>query len=86
MNGKKAKMIRRMAEAATVGKPAVSHTTEDQVLSNGNIKRQGGIILGDCTRKTYKKLKREAMKIENLSGLMNRNKGLSLSFLLTEFV
>jgi len=60
MNGKKAKMIRRMARAATVGKPAVCHTTEDQTLKSGSIKRQGAIILGDCTRKAIKSLKRTA--------------------------
>ena len=75
MNGKKAKAIRKTAERATIGKPATYYCNKGKAT-----------VLGDCTRKTYKMLKCEAMKIENLSGLMNRNKGLSLSFLLTEFV
>lgn len=51
MNGKKAKRLRRQAEAETVGKPAVVH-----MINN----KTGQIVLGDCTRKRYKELKRGA--------------------------
>jgi len=57
MNGKKAKALRGIARAATVGLPAVAYEprTRDPVTTRPN-----PILLADCTRKTYKRLKREA--------------------------
>lgn len=48
MNGKKSKMIRKIAEAGTIGKPKVKYFRN----------LEGGIHLGDCTRKFINDLKR----------------------------
>lgn len=51
MNGRKSTRLRRKAEALTVGKPPVSYFRYP-------IGPQ--IRLGDCTRREYKRLKKDA--------------------------
>lgn len=48
MNGRKGKMIRYVAERKTVGLPMVSYKQDGK-----------HIVLAECTRKSYKKLKQE---------------------------
>lgn len=60
MNGKKAKRLRRQAEELTVGKPTVNYLQH---------KKTGQVILGGCTRKVYKFLKKQA-KGENTRGMV----------------
>jgi len=66
MNGKKAKKLRRQAEAETIGKPRVCyineyHEKEVKVAKSGKKKTivSTQVLLGDCTRKRYKELKRQ---------------------------
>lgn len=52
MNGSKAKRLRRQAEADTVGLPSVNYDWKRDARGKRNI------ILIDCTRAVYRKLKK----------------------------
>lgn len=56
MNGKKAKMIRRLAEQITVGLPEVQY--QDKALNPRNPTRRTRFLY-DCGRLAYKNLKRK---------------------------
>ena len=62
MNGKKAKMLRRMAQKHTVGLPDRNYVAEN-VRNRKNkhgdtVFKTGTAVLQDCTRATYKALKK----------------------------
>jgi hypothetical protein len=54
VNGRTAKKLRKKARQETVGKPAVTYKIH-KVTRN--------IMLGECTRAQYKKLKKEAKRL-----------------------
>lgn len=59
MNAKKAKLLRKIARGFTVGDPALSY--EPQYHPNGKevlVYFNNPRLLGRCTRKLYKQLKR----------------------------
>ena len=64
MNGKQAKRLRREAQAMTVGMPDreyhVESMTKRKVVNKFGdaIGETGTVVLGNCTRKAYKLLKR----------------------------
>lgn len=65
MNGKKAKALRRQAKEMTIGLPDREYgfeqtTIRKKKLQSGAVVETGTVVLTDCTRKTYKQLKREA--------------------------
>ena len=69
MNQRKAKMLRRLAERATVGKPNVAynvgkppmfapmHNSLGMLTGHRQVSRGVPTRLADCTRKLYKRLK-----------------------------
>lgn len=64
MRAKVAKRLRREARAATVGLPEKDYAPDQRTLRRkknrqGDEYTTGTIVLSNCTRATYKKLKKE---------------------------
>lgn len=65
MNGKKAKKLRSIAQAATVGLDAVNY------VHDGSKDAVGTIQLGKCTRKLYKLLKKAYKNGSDINGMVS---------------
>lgn len=65
MNGKKAKKLRSIAQAATIGLPNVNY------VHDGDKDEVGSIQLGKCTRKLYKLLKKAYKNGSDLNGMVS---------------
>ena len=60
MNGKLAKRLRRQAEASTIGLPDIKYQLQKvHKIVVDKIVQVSTIVLGNCTRKEYKRLKKE---------------------------
>lgn len=59
MNGRKAKTLRRQAREETIGLPDRNYTAKEQLVTRpGKSRPRYGVVLGNCTRRRYKELKR----------------------------
>lgn len=64
MNGKKAKMLRRLAREATQGLPERDYRADERTIrkrkfQSGAVVETGTLVLFQCTRQVYKALKKD---------------------------
>jgi len=70
MNGRAAKRLRELAQGLTVGQPKVLY--EHFMLGTSPT---GTVVMGECTRRTYKRLKKWHKLGGDIVGLEESSKG-----------